>query len=65
MNWEHDHHCDHSEDIVIECGGEDNVNTRIALGEEEDDHLVNRYKELKITFHIKGLVGQYIARLYN
>lgn len=43
MIWEHDHHCDHPEDIVIECGGEFIAdNTRDGFEDELDDQGVDR-----------------------
>ena len=47
MVWEHDHHCGHEEDIVIECGGDVTVGTRSSLVYETDDQSINRYTETK------------------
>merc|ERR1719167_1927986 len=37
MIWEHDHHCDHAEDIVIECGGDLSSDLRSNFEEELEE----------------------------
>ena len=52
MIWEHDHHCDHAEDIVIECGGELSSDLRSNFEEELEEEDRTRYSAIK-CYHIK------------
>ena len=36
MIWEHDHHCDHAEDIVIECAEELADGLRTGITSDSD-----------------------------
>ena len=52
MIWEHDHHCDHPEDVAIQCGG-DSIDDYINSFDydEEDDQSVNRYKVYRTSLY--------------
>ena len=47
MIWEHDHHCDHAEDIVIECGGDLSSDLRSNFEEELEEEDRTRYNVTK------------------
>ena len=52
MIWEHDHHCDHAEDIVIECGGDLSSDLRSNFEEEVEEEDRTRYSAIK-CYHIE------------
>ena len=52
MIWEHDHHCDHAEDIVIECGGDLSSDLRSNFEEELEEEDRTRYSAIK-CYHIE------------
>ena len=54
MIWEHDHHCDHAEDIVIECGGDLSSDLRSNFEEELEEEDRTRYSAIK-CYHIEKL----------
>ena len=50
MIWEHDHHCDHAEDIVIECGGDLSSDLRSNFEEELEEEDRTRYGAIKCYY---------------
>ena len=62
MIWEHDHHCDHAEDIVIECGGDQSSDLRSNFEEELEEEDRTRYSAIN-RYHIE--MSEYNFRNIN